>query len=313
MTTHSQTSGAGHTAPDPATVRALLDFLRAGLANAEEVFQLSPGLLAEQALFSIARLEDLLANPLLSPEWLQVSLRGQVVPLVEDQMWKTVQKKRLQFIDKRRLVQALEAGASVVLEGLDLQDQGINALVREIDQLMPCALSNCEAFFSRQSNEAYSGHRDSDDVLVIQVSGQKRWRVHAPQRRRYQGNYPLTEQQMGPLLKEFVMNPGDVLYVRAGVPHRCTTPGSHSLHLSFDLCDRTPNIEQISAAGMSLYNQGAADCHADPAAVVQRYVELVTDPGFIRELDAARANIRKEAGAFRDRIHAAGLRPRLKP
>ncbi|MGA0882900.1 MAG: JmjC domain-containing protein [Burkholderiaceae bacterium] len=292
---------------------AILTFLKASLANQEQVFQLAPGLLPENALFSIERLETLLANPLLSPEWLQVSLKGQVVPVADDQMWKTVQKKRLQFIDKRRLVQALEQGASVVLEGLDLQDQTINALVRQIDQLMPCALSNCEAFFSRQSNEAYGGHRDSDDVLVIQVSGQKRWRVHQPQRRRYHGNSPLTEQQMGPVLKEFVMNPGDVLYLRAGVPHRCTTPGSHSLHLSFDLCDRTPNIEQISAAGMSLYNQGAADCHAEPAAVVRRYVELVSDPGFIRELESARVNIRREATAFRDRIHAAGLRPRLKP
>jgi len=313
MTSPTPSVGSVGQGPDPSHLEAILDFLRAGLSHAESVFRIGPGLLPENALFSIARLEALLANPLLSPEWLQVSLRGQVVPVADDQMWKTVQKKRLQFIDKRRLVQALEAGASVVLEGLDLQDQGINALVREIDQLMPCALSNCEAFFSRPSNEAYGGHRDSDDVLVIQVSGQKRWRVHAPQRRRYHGNSPLTEQQMGPLLKEFVMNPGDLLYVRAGVPHRCTTPGSHSLHLSFDLCDRTPNIEQISAAGMSLYNQGAADCHADPAAVVQRYVELVTEPGFIRELDAARANIRKEASAFRDRIHAAGLRPRLKP
>jgi hypothetical protein len=64
---------------------------------------------------------------------------------------------------------------------------------------------------------------------------------------------------------------------------------------------------------MSLYNQGAADCHAEPAAVVRRYVELVSDPGFIRELEAARASIRREATTFRDRIHAAGLRPRLKP
>lgn len=307
-------SHAPVSAEDPrAHFPAILDFLRAGLSDQDQVFRLAPGLLPENALFSLDRLEALLANPLLSPEWLQVSLRGQVVPIADDQMWKTVQKKRLQFIDKRRLVQALEQGASVVLEGLDLQDQMVNALVREIDQLMPCVLSNCEAFFSRQSNEAYGGHRDSDDVLVIQVSGQKRWRVHQPQRRRYQGNSPLTEQQMGPLLKEFVMNPGDALYVRAGVPHRCTTPGSHSLHLSFDLCDRTPNIEQISAAGISLYNQGAADCHASPEDVIARYVELVTDPSFVRELGEARANIRREAIAFRDRIHAAGLRPRLKP
>lgn len=291
---------------------AILDFLQASLADPAPAYRLAQGLLSENSLLSVERLEALLANPLLSPEWLQVSLRGQVVPIGDDQMWKTVQKKRLQFIDKRRLVQALEAGASVVLEGLDLQDQTINALVREIDLLLPCALSHCEAFYSRQGSEAYGGHRDSDDVLVIQVSGRKRWRIHAPQQRRYHGNSPLSEQQMGPLLTELEMNPGDVLYVRAGVPHRCTTPADQSLHLSFDLCDRTPNIEQISAAGTALYNQGAADCHANPAAVVQRYVELLTDPKFGRELDEARANIRREAIAFRDRIHAAGLRPRLR-
>ncbi|MGA0792337.1 MAG: JmjC domain-containing protein, partial [Burkholderiaceae bacterium] len=74
----------------------------------------------------------------------------------------------------------------------------------EIDSQLLFAFINCEAFFSKKNNEAYYGHLDSDDVLVMQIEGRKRWRVHHPQQRRYRGNSPLTEQQMDLLLAEVV-------------------------------------------------------------------------------------------------------------
>jgi ribosomal protein L16 Arg81 hydroxylase len=174
---------------------------------------------------------------------------------------------------------------------------------------MPCALSNCEAFFSRKGNEAYGGHRDSDDVLVIQIAGVKRWRVYEPQQRRYTGNSPLTEAQMGQLADTFDLAPGDALFVRAGVPHRVETTGDFSLHLSFDLIDRTPNIEQITHAANTLFNQGLAPAHASPQEVVGQYVNRLQSPEFVRQLDGARQQIRQEARAFRQKMAGAHQSP----
>ncbi|MEY2689367.1 MAG: hypothetical protein RL375_3566 [Pseudomonadota bacterium] len=287
--------------------QVLTEFLRTSL-EAKEPYARQLQAIAPQELFGIEQLQRHLNNPLLSLDWLQVSLSGQVVDLEGDCLWKLVQRKKLLFIDKHKVQAAVQQGAAVVLEGLDILDPNINQLLADIDKLMPCALANAEAFFSQKGNEAYTGHRDSDDVLVIQISGRKHWHVHRPQQRRYFGNTGLTREQMGPVLSEFDMNPGDILYVRGGVPHRCTTPGDHSLHISIDLCDRTPNIEQITALANDYYNRASAEPNAPAAAVVDHYIALLQGKDLRHQLAAATQGTRNEAVTFRKRIgQSAGI------
>ena len=283
------------------TTQVLTDFLRAALAQ-HEPFAKQLQAVAPQQLFGIDQFQRHLNNPLLSADWLQVSLNNQVLNLEADCLWKMVQRKKLVFIDKQKIHTALLQGAAVVLEGLDILDPTINQLLTDVDKLFPCALSNAEAFFSQKGNEAYTGHRDSDDVLVIQISGSKHWHVHQPQQRRYFGNTPLSKEQMGPVLAEFDLNPGDVLYVRAGVPHRCTTPADHSLHISIDLCDRTPSIQQITHVANERYNHASAAPNVPAAKMVDHYIELLRGAEFQKQLAAATEETRNESGKFRRRI-----------
>lgn len=280
----------------------LLEFLKKSLANGVS-FERLEGALDPLQLFSLKQFQDCLNNPLLSPDWLRVSLGGQVLDLQQDSfLWKTVQHKKLVFLDKQPVHDAIESGAAVVLEGLDILLPAINQLLEALDQLLPCALSNAEAFFSQAGNEAYGGHRDSDDVLVIQISGVKHWHVHRPQQRRYMGNAPLNAAQMGPVMAEFDMKPGDVLYVKAGVPHRCTTPAEHSLHISIDLCDRTPNIEQLTALANQAYNVGSANSHVSANTVVDHYVKILQSPEFRMHLHSSTQTMKLETQKFRQRI-----------
>jgi len=285
-----------------AEIEKFVDFFERARAQSDVSFVRETNLISDPQIFSITKLQDHLNNPLLSADWCQISLGGQAINLQEHTLWKTVQTKKLLFIDKTKLNQAIEKGASVVLEGLDILDSNINHLLSRIDQSLPCALSNCEAFFSQRGNEAYGGHRDSDDVLVLQISGEKRWNVHAPQQRRYIGNSPLPPQQMGPLAADFVMKPGDAMFLRAGVPHRCITEAPSSLHLSFDLCDRTPNIEQITHAANLHYNQGAALPNSSAQEVVRHYIQHLESERFTKELEEATAALRSQARVFRQRI-----------
>ena len=232
-----------------------------------------------------------------------MSLNHEILNLQQDSfLWKTVQHKKLVFIDKQTINSAIQQGAAVVLEGLDILMPQFNQLLMALDQLLPCALSNAEAFFSQIGNEAYGGHRDSDDVLVIQISGIKHWHVHKPQQRRYLGNAPMTAEQMGPILTEFDMKPGDILYVKAGVPHRCTTAADHSLHISIDLCDRTPNIEQITALANQVYNQGSANANAPATTLADQYVKILQSPDFRMNLHAVTQSLQAETKKFRERI-----------
>jgi len=280
----------------------LTAFLYQAMSKPEAAFTHQRNLVEPASYFSKNRLEELLSNPLLGPNWLQVSVKGKPLVIDEDNLWKVVQGKKLFFLDKKRITEAIAQGASIVLEGVDILDTHINSVCAEIDAQLPCALANCEAFYSQLGNEAYFGHRDSDDVLVIQIGGRKKWRIYQPQQRSYRGNSPLTEVQMGPLLAEVLMEPGDVLFVRAGVPHRCITPSSESLHLSFDLCDRTPNIEQITHAANQIYAESLAPMHTPATEVVLRYIDGLKSESFSRHLDTATREIREQIVQFRGRI-----------
>jgi ribosomal protein L16 Arg81 hydroxylase len=294
-----------------ATKTKIVDFLKAARSSSQFMVR-ELGLVETGDVFSLDRFRQLLASPLLMPDWLQVTLSGKPLDMRASVVWKVVQEKQLHFMDKEMLNKALANRASVVLEGIDVMDTDIARLVADLEQTMPCSLSNCEAFYSRSGNEAYGGHRDTDDVLVIQISGTKGWRVHEPQQRRYIGNAPLTDGMMGPVFETLEMKPGDVMFVRAGVPHKCTTVSDHSLHLSFDLIDRTLTVEQITKAANYHYNQASADPHVSALDVVQAYIKHLHSDKFHAELEKTSVERKKEAAAFRQRIVASSQPPDLR-
>jgi ribosomal protein L16 Arg81 hydroxylase len=290
------------------TKTKIVDFVKNAQSSGNHTAR-QQNLVDAEEVFSVERFRQLLASPLLTPDWLRANMAGKPLDLRGSVAWKVVQDKKLYFMDKEILNKAVANRASVVLEGIDVMDTDIAQLVGDLEQTMPCSLSNCVAFFSRSQNEAYSGHRDSDDVLVIQISGTKRWRLHEPQQRRYVGNAPLTDGMMGPVSETVDMNPGDMMFLRAGVPHKCSTVSDHSLHLSFDLIDRTLNVEQITTAANYQYNQSSADPHVSAAEVVQAYLQHLTSDKFRTELEKKSVEQKKEATAFRQRIVGASQPP----
>lgn len=295
--------GALH--PDLARV---LEFYREQRKQPPAVYTHAQGCIPDVTFFSLARLQEHLNNPLLTPNWVTLMTNGAPVPLEPAVLQKLVQKKQLVFMDKEPINEHLNRGGALLLEGLDILDPPINAFVEKVDNELPCSLSNCVAFLSQKGSEAYPGHCDTDDVLVIQVEGEKRWQIFTPQQRRYVGNI-LDPSRLGRQIAELTLRAGDALYVRAGVPHRCGTPSPYSLHLSFDLCDRTPNIEQITHEANSRYQRETESPYSPTAKVTEKYVALLQSDQFQRDLAAATSNTRKEATIFRKRIgRASGVR-----
>jgi hypothetical protein len=303
----SATSSAAVPAPAAGKVlhpdlQKLLQFYQEARANPPQDMLHRPGLISNPSFFGIADLQRHLANPLLPPSMVDLAFQGKKVPLDPACKFKFVQQKKLFFMDKRFIDDYLSRGASVLLEGLDLLDPGINAFAAALDAGFPCALINAEAFFSQHANEVYGGHLDTDDVLVIQLSGEKKWRVYERQRPRMVDLVDLNPAQMGRQIAEFVMRAGDALYLRSGVPHKCETPGSHSLHISIDLCDRIPNINQTLEAGLARYRQDCAPPYTPAADVAKGFAALLQSEGFQAEMAQRTEAMRREAQAFRESI-----------
>jgi hypothetical protein len=280
-------------------LQALFDFYQKQRQNLPQAFTYKAGVIDKPSFFTVADLQRHLNNPLLQPEWLYLKQDGQRVALEKSCFYKTVQDKQLNFIDKDVINNEINKGAAIVLEGIDLLDAGINDFVARLDDSLPCVLSNAEVFFSQQDNEAYEGHCDADDVLVVQLAGKKNWNLYAPQQRRYAGIQNLSEQQLGPVMQELTMRPGDALYLRAGVPHRCITKAPFSLHMSFDLVDSSPMVHDITAEATNQYAHACEPPYAPLSNVVDRYVSILKSDHFQAALAEATEFKRSEIMNFR--------------
>lgn len=225
--------------------RRIRDFyFKEGLGAPPEISHVHrAGLVPDQRLFTLNHLRRHLNNPLLDLNYLNLFQAGKPVDLASARVYKLVQKRKIEFVDHRVLQRHLEQGAACVLEGVDILEPEVNKLAASLDRAHTATFSNATVFFSQRGNEAYRGHLDSDDVLVIHLAGEKRWRLHRRQAPRRVNLGDLGEAQMGPVETDVVMRPGDVLYLRNFTPHRVETLSPYSLHMSFDLCDRQPSIE----------------------------------------------------------------------
>ena len=253
-----------------------------------------PALVPDQRMFSLEHLRRHLNNPLLDLNYLNLFQAGKPVDLTSARVYKLVQKRKIEFTNRRVLQEHLEQGAACVLEGIDILEPEINMLAASLDRAHAATFSNSTAFFSQRGNEAYRGHLDTDDVLVVHLAGEKRWRLHRRQAPRRINLTDLDDVQMGSVEADVVMRPGDVLYLRSFTPHRVETLAPYSLHMSFDLCDRQPSIELALQLLLKHYDQNSSPRLTPPRDDLDRLFRLSRDNAY--EADLSRILVSEKAG-----------------
>ena len=281
-------------------LRALRDFYykTALKLPAGQDFVHAPGLIDNPAFFTLEHLKTCLNNPLLMPGWFQLFWQGQAVDCSKAVGYKVIQKSEVPFLNKGILQEYLANGASVVLEGIDLLEPQINAMCAAIDcahdQSAGCVLSNAVVFFSQQAGgEAYRGHLDTSDVLVVHLAGAKRWKIHQRQAPRWVDLNELDPAHMGPVQADIVMRPGDALFMKSHTPHLVQTAAPFSMHMSFDICDRAVNAETALHLLMQEYNRDAAACYTPTNGIVDKLTAHAQTPAY-RERVAALGAAQKD-------------------
>jgi len=256
-------------------------------------------LVPDHRLFSMSDLRRHLNDPLLDLNYLNLFKGGVPVDLSGARLYKVVQRRRIEFVDHRVLDRHLEQGAACVLEGVDILEPGINALAAALDRAHAATFCNATVFFSQRGHEAYRGHVDTDDVLVIHLAGEKRWRLYRPHAPRRVRLSDLSDSEMGPLETEIVLRPGDVLYLRSFTPHKVETLTPYSLHLSFDLCDRQPSVEVALQLLLEHYDQHAAAPLTAPREVLAHLLQLSRTERYGAALDGTLAKDKAGHAEFR--------------
>ena len=254
-------------------LRLLRDFYYKTAKNLapEHDFVHAKGLIDKPAFFTIEHLRTHLNNPLLMPDFFTLYWQGKQVDCKPAVGHKVIQCSEVPFLNKGILEEYLANGASVVLEAIDLLDPTINAMCAAIDNANECVLANSVAFFSQaKGGEAYRGHVDTADVLVVHLAGRKKWFIHERQSPRLTNLNEIEPEGMGPVQAEIMMEPGDALFMRSYTPHRVRTMDDYSLHMSFDICDRRVNAETALHLLLAQYNDDAAAVYTPTPGVLDK-------------------------------------------
>src|SRR3954471_4062604 len=137
-----------------------------------------------------------------------------------------------------KLVGLFADGATIVLQAL----HRIWPPVLELCQQLAAELGHpvqANAYVTPPQNQGFSDHYDVHDVFVLQIEGEKRWRVHAPVLESPLRDQPWSDRRSAvaaraaeqPLI-EVVLQPGDCLYLPRGFLHAATALGGVSTHLT---------------------------------------------------------------------------------
>lgn len=126
----------------------------------------------------------------------------------------------------RRLLPPLtQADWTVLVQGVDMHDEATRALLDRF-RFIPDARIDDAMFSFATSGGGVGAHVDSYDVFLLQVAGQRRWRIGpAPRRPILQEDMPLRILADFQPTAEYLLEPGDMLYLPPGYAHEGVAVG----------------------------------------------------------------------------------------
>ena len=185
-----------------------------------------------------------------------------------------------------RVVAEWEAGATIVLQALHVNWHPLAVFCRLLEDALGRGVQ-ANSYYTPSGSQGFGVHHDTHDVLVLQVAGEKRWRLYDPLL-----ELPLKHQRYSSSLgdsgaptDDFVLRAGDTLYLPRGWLHEAETSATDSLHLTIGIAAHTwldaargalaaledepgfrPDVARGEAAGL----EAALTAQLDPETVERR-------------------------------------------
>lgn len=138
-----------------------------------------------------------------------------------------------------KMTEHLRQGATIALSSVDRLYEPLEELVEELE-LMFHEYVQINAYAGWRSSRGFNLHWDEHEVLILQVSGRKRWSLYGTTRA-----YPVAEDNHSegrpthePIWEE-TLEEGDLLYIPRGCWHVATPLDEPTLHLTVGVHHRT--------------------------------------------------------------------------
>ena len=119
---------------------------------------------------------------------------------------------------KRSLPPFSQKKWTFLVQGVDLHHDGVHELVQRFRFVPDARLDDVMISYASDGG-GVGPHFDSYDVFLLQAHGQRRWRIGRQKDLSLQPNVPLKILQNFEAEEEFVLNPGDMLYLPPKYAH----------------------------------------------------------------------------------------------
>jgi JmjC domain len=136
-------------------------------------------------------------------------------------------------VDPDRVANAFADGATIVLQALHHTWLPLARFCRSLEMDLGCG-AQANSYYTPRRSQGFAVHHDTHDVFVLQVAGEKHWRVYDPVLQ-----LPLKAQrwssslgEVGPTALELTLRAGDTLYLPRGWLHDALTSETDSLHIT---------------------------------------------------------------------------------
>jgi JmjC domain len=190
------------------------------------------------ALLSADAIDELVSRRGLRTPFLRVAKNGATLPDKAFTAQGGVGAGITDQVSDDRLVQLFADGSTLVLQAL----HRVWPPILEFCQRLAAELGHpvqANAYVTPPQNQGFSAHYDVHDVFVLQIEGEKQWRIHPPVLESPLRDQPWNDrkssverQAQEPPVLEAILSPGDCLYLPRGYLHAATALGGVSTHLT---------------------------------------------------------------------------------
>jgi len=196
-------------------------------------------------LFSPAAVDELVGRRGLRTPFVRLAHEGDVLPPARFTAPGGFGAEVADQVSSDKVLAEFAAGATIVLQGLHrMWPPLVDFTRRLVEELGHPAQVN--AYVTPPSSQGFAPHYDTHDVFVLQVSGEKRWVIHAPVHPDPLKDQVWTDHRAavaaagaGEPVIDRVLRPGDALYLPRGWIHSATALGDTSIHLTVGMAAYT--------------------------------------------------------------------------
>lgn len=195
------------------------------------------------------------------------------------QLAKGAWKLRHGPFSRRSLPALQQPDWTLLVQGVDLHDDAVHALMQQFRFVPEARLD--DLMISYATNGGGVGpHFDSYDVFLLQAHGRRRWRIGRQKDLALRDDIPLKVLAQFEPEEEFVLEPGDMLYLPPRYAHDGIAEGEC---MTYSIGFRAPARAELAQELLVRLAEDAADADDNPVLYRDARQEAVAQPAAIPE------------------------------